>query len=125
MVTLLIRTASSRALMRWCALAIAVLAIVPFTPPFSTFDLRALGADRAMSKGVPTNERPRGPSINDAVFFLESCGEDKLHPRHLIPAAARQLPVAVNAGPERSLTPWLRPLVHDRLGLVASPILRI
>ena len=123
MPTLRIGTDSSRALMRWCALTIAVLAILPFTPPFSTCDLGARLADRTLQREAPAEGKSSGPSIADAVFFLESAGDDKELVKHLSLAAA-QVPVpatATVAGP----SPWLVPIVHEQLSLVSSSILRV
>ena len=109
--------------MRWCALTIAVLAILPFTPPFSTCDLGALFSDRTLKQEAPAQGKSSGPSIDDAVYFLESAADDKEHLKHL-PLADAPLPVRANAtvdGP----APWLVPIAHDQLSLVSSPILRV
>jgi hypothetical protein len=121
--TLRIETNSSRVLMRWCALTIAVLAILPFTPPFSTCDLGALLADRTLQKEASTEGKSSGPSIADAVYFLESAGDDKELVKHLSLVSVPLLvsPSATVDGP----SPWLVPIVHDQLSLVSSPILRV
>ena len=109
--------------MRWCALTIAVLAILPFTPPFSTCDLGTLLADRTLQKEAPAEGKSSGPSIADAVYFLESAADDKEHLKHLS-AVDSPSPVrasATVAGP----SPWLVPIVHDQFSLVSSPILRV
>jgi hypothetical protein len=110
--------------MRWCALTIAILAILPFTPPFSTCDLNTLVADRTLQKDAPSEGQPNGPSIADAAPFLASAGDDKEHLRHLALAAAAQLPIAVSAAADGPL-PQLVPIARDQLSLVSSPILRV
>jgi len=122
--TLRIGTRSSRALMRWCALTIAILAILPFTPPFSTCDLNSLVADRTLQKEAPSEGQSSGPSIADAAFFLASVGDDKEHLKNLASAVAVQLPFAVSANPAGP-SPSLVPVPHDQLSLVASSVLRI
>ena len=108
--------------MRWCALTIAVLAMLPFTPPFSTCDLGALVADRALQNETPAEKKSTGPSIADAIYFLESAADDKEHLKHLLVDAP---------SPGRALTTpdspplWLVPIVHEQFGLVSSPILRV
>ena len=123
MPTLRIGTNSSRALMRWSALTIAVLAILPFTPPFSTCDLGALLADRTLQKEAAAEGKSSGPSIADAVYFLESAGDDKDLVKHLS-LAATPVPVPASAAADGP-SPWLAPIVHDQLSLVSSPILRV
>jgi len=122
--TLRIGTHSTRALTRWCALTIAVLAILPFTPPFSTCELGALLADRTLQREAPAERKSSGPSIADAVYFLELAGDDDkelLKHLSLVAAPVPVLASATVAGP----SPWLVPIVHDRLSLVSSPILRV
>jgi hypothetical protein len=109
--------------MRWCAFTIAVLAILPFTPPFSTCDLNTLVADRTLQKDTPSEGQPSGPSIADAVYFLEAAGDDKEHLKHLSLVDA-PLPVRASATADGP-SPWLVPIVHDQLSLVSSPILRV
>jgi len=108
--------------MRWCALTIAVFAMLPFTPPFSTCDLGALVADRAVQKDAPAEKKSTGPSIADAIYLLESAGDDKEHQKHLLVDAP--LPGRALAAPD-SPPLWLVPIVHDQFALVASPILRV
>jgi hypothetical protein len=121
--TLRIENRSSCALMRWCALTIAVLAMLPFTPPFSTCDLGVLFADRTLQRETPAEGKSSGPSIADAVYFLESAADDKEHLKHLSPADS-PLPVRASATADGP-SPWLVPIVHDPFSLVSSPILRV
>jgi hypothetical protein len=110
------------AVSRWCALALAVLSALPFTAPFSTFDLRLTQATKVVHRSLPVEGPVYAPSIADAEFFFSSIGvpEDL---KNLALAAATASPFRAGV----TTAPFTANVfsAHAAFALVASPILRI
>jgi len=100
-----------------------VLAVLPFTPPFSTCDLSALVLGRALYRdsGVPGSSR--GPSIAGGAFTVAPAGEGKETLKDLAWTLVAQA-AAVNVL-DRGLSLRLASSAHAPLNLVSSPVLRI
>jgi hypothetical protein len=114
--------AGARATLRGCALAVAVLSVLPFTAPFSTCNLGVFVTARTVHDSVPVPGESRSPSIADAIVYLASVADkDSLKNLAFTPA------------PHPRPTPMLlagRPLPFTSsdqasLALVSSSILRI
>lgn len=101
----------------------AVLAVLPFTPPFSICDFSVFVAARTVHGNAPAEGQSHGPSIADAVFYLSSLGDTNETLKNLssMPAAdAAPIPVASAAS-----SPHLAPGEHPSLSLRSSTVLRI
>jgi hypothetical protein len=72
---------------RICAIVLVVLAVSPFTAPFSTFELNALLPHQAHSQGVP-----RTPVARDGVVTIST-------------VAARRLEIVAHQMRARSVSP--------------------
>jgi hypothetical protein len=113
---------AARAALRACALVMAVLAVLPFTAPFSTCKLGVFVTTQSVHGNAPVPGESRGPSIADAIVYLASVA-DKDTLKNLASAPS------VHSRPAPLLLAG-RPLPFTSsdqasLGLVSSSVLRI
>jgi len=80
-----------------CALTLAVLGVLPFTPPFATCDLDAFVATRTVHRQAPVGGSSSGPSIMDEVYVLSLVGEAKEYLKQLALTPAAPLPTDLRA----------------------------